>query len=351
MRRVALVLVVAVAALWPAAGAHALPRGTRVEVYTEGHGFMVDMAWVPGTKRIFLTEKIGKVRIVRRGVLDPTPCAVLDVEHENERGALGIALHPRFRDNHYLYVYYTNASPLENRVTRFTVRDGACVEPVHVVTGLPSPDTRHNGGQIEIAGGHLFVATGDGTAPSRSQNLGDPLGKVLRYELDGSIPEDNPFSAPGSPSPVWSYGHRNPFGLARVPGTGELFESENGPDCDDELNRIEPGRNYGWGLGYTCGTNGVGASPHPPLLRWTPPIVPTDLWWYDGRMRRLAGDLYMGDFGPGGVRRFTLDDTRTSVKRARVIHDDEPVVDVSEGPGGWLYFMTLGEIKRIVRAS
>ncbi|MDQ3986547.1 MAG: PQQ-dependent sugar dehydrogenase [Actinomycetota bacterium] len=331
--------------------AHALPAGTEVRSYKQGLAFPVDMAWVRGTRRIFFTEKnTGKVRVMRGRTLLADPCVDLDVANASEQGALGIVLHPRFETNHFLYVYYTNATPLENRVARFVVEDNVCTQRTEIVTGIPA-QTIHNGGQIEFMHGKLFVATGDANVASNSQNLASVSGKILRYNADGTIPEGNPFTdVLGLPTPVWSYGHRNPFGLAHRFGTRQLFETENGPDCDDELNLIQPGRNYGWGLNYECG-GGVGPNPVSPLWSWTPPIVVTDPTWYEGRINALSGSLYVPDFGPGQIHRFRMSADGSEVRRHRVVHHhDEGILDVSKGPGRWLYFLTTNEILRIVES-
>jgi aldose sugar dehydrogenase len=345
-RSIALLIACALLAFVPGS-APALPRRTKVQTYKSGLDFPVDMAWVPGTKKIFFTEKnSGKVRVLIGRRLLNRACVDLDVNASGERGALGISLHPRFKQNHLLYVYYTNASPVENRVTRFRVRNNRCRNPDHVVTGLRSSSGYHNGGQLEFVGGKLFVAVGESHEASEAQDQSSRLGKILRLNPGGSIPSDNPF---GANNPAWSYGHRNPFGLAHKPGTHRIWSSENGPTCDDELNHIVKGRNYGWGPGYNCGSNGVGLNPKGPEVRWSNSIVPTDVWWYRGRMKSLSGSLYMGAYGNGRLYRFVMNSRGTDVRRDRVIFDgDAPIVDVSKGPGGWLYFATTGAIRRIV---
>lgn len=324
----------------------ALPDGTRVETYQGNLDFPIDMAWVKGTRKIFFTEKGGAIRVMKRGRLLTQPCATLPVNSDGERGALGIALHPRFKRNHRLYVYFTNASPIENRVRRYIVDGNMCTQPRDIVTGIRS-QTIHNGGQIEIVRGKLFVAVGEAGDPSLAQDTGSRLGKILRFRPDGTVPNDNPF---GPTNPVWSYGHRNPFGLAHKPGTGKVYSSENGPSCDDELNYIRRGRNYGWGSNYQCGTAGVGIDPKGPMVRWSNIIVPTDPTWYKGKLRALNG-LIMGDYGNGRLHSFVMNDSSSRVRRDRIVYDGaDGIVDVSKGPGGWLYFLTNNAIKRVVRS-
>jgi glucose/arabinose dehydrogenase len=338
---------IAVIVLVPAPAALSLPRGTRVQTYKSGLAFPVDMAWVNGTRKVFFTEKnSGKVRVlIGRRLLDRA-CVNLDVNASGERGGLGIVLHPNFKNNHWLYVYYTKASPLENRVKRFTVQNNRCRNPRNIVTGLDASSSGyHNGGQLEFIGNKLFVSVGDAHDSTNSQNTSNRLGKILRLDARGNIPAGNPFG-----NAVWAYGLRNPFGLTHKPGSKKLFATDNGPQCDDEFNRIRKGRNYGWGPGYTCGTAGVGLEARGPLFRWSSPIAVTDPWWYKGRMRRLRGDVYVGGCNDGKLRRLLINSRGTRVRRARVIFDDSNcITDVSKGPGGWLYFLTSSAIKRIVR--
>ena len=351
MRRLLIAALVLVVVGLPASTG-ALPRGLQVSTYKGGLNFPVDMAWVEGTKRVFFTEKnTGKIRILNGRRLRDRACANLDVNGSGERGLLGITLHPRFEENRWLYVYYTNRVPLENRVTRFTVSKGRCRNPHHIATGIPaSAIGYHNGGQLEFVGKKLFVATGEAHDPAQAQVRDNRLGKVLRYNADGSVPASNPFSGLSGNNPVWSYGHRNPFGLTHKPGTHLLYETENGPSCDDELNLIRKGRNYGWGPAYQCGTRGVGPNPKGPLKRWSNIIVPTDPTWYIGRLKSLTNRLYVGSYNSGKLHRFKLNAKGTRIRRHSVIFDGaDGIVDVSKGPGGWLYFLTNDAIRRIRR--
>lgn len=343
MRARAWLLVAALlATLWPSA-AEAIPKGTKVVRWRKGFNFAVDMAWVPGTKTVFVTQKGGAIRMIRGGRLLQRPCVRLPVDSSGERGALGIAVHPRYKKNHKLYVYYTNASPLQNRVSRFIVRNGRCTRERVVVKGIGAGSV-HNGGQLEFMKGKLFITVGENGSPANAQDTMNRTGKILRYMPGGKVPDDNPFG-----NAVWAYGIRNSFGITHKPGTAKLFVSDNGPNCDDELNRIRKGRNYGWGAGYRCGTNGVQPNPKAPVWRWNPVIAPTDLQWYVGRMKRLSGTMYMGDYINGKLYRFVMGPQENRPQRVRTIYNhSNAILSVSKGPGGWLYFVAPGALYRIV---
>ena len=346
MKRAAATLIASACAVGalnqPALG---LPKNATVRTYKGSLNFPVDMAWERGTKRIFFTEKnTGKIRVLKGRRLRSRACANLDVDASGEGGALGIALHPGFKKNKYLYVYWTKRSPLQNRVTRFKVRKNRCRDPKHVVKGIRANGQYHHGGQIEFAGGKMYVSVGEAHDPAEAQDTTNRLGKILRLNPNGSVPDGNPFG-----NAVWSYGHRNPFGLTHKPGSRKVYSTENGPNCDDELNHIKKGRNYGWGVGYQCGTAGVGTNPpKPPIKRWSDVVVPTDPWWYEGRYKALSGSIYVGTYLTDALWRFDLNAKGTQVRKARVVHRaPSGILDVSKGPGGWLYYLTSSSIRRI----
>lgn len=203
--------------------------------------------------RIFISERPGQIRVAENGRLLPDPWLKIDrVVEQGESGLLGIALDPDFRNNGFLYVAYTYASqqsPYINRLSRFrenpqTKRGG---EEKVLIDGVRGA-SNHNGGAVRFGpDGKLYWGMGERFEGALAQDLGNLNGKILRLNPDGSIPADNPF--PGSY--IWSYGHRNPQGLAWQPGTNNLFSTEHGPSgergcCNDEVNLVEKGKNYGW---------------------------------------------------------------------------------------------------------
>ncbi len=224
----------------------------RIETLVGGLEVPWEMAFSPDG-RIFVTERPGRIRIVKDGQLQSEPWMVLEVAAVGEGGLLGLALDPAFAENRYVYVAYTYRSPpgvLENRLVRLR-EDAATGKGVmdKVLLENVAADSIHDGGRVEFGpDGKLYWTVGDAGNPQLAQDLSSPNGKILRLNPDGSIPDDNPFSG----SPVYSYGHRNPQGLAWQAGTGRLYSTEHGPSGgvygvgQDEVNYIERGKNYGW---------------------------------------------------------------------------------------------------------
>lgn len=205
---------------------------------------------------IYVTERPGTIRIIKDGELLSQPMIRLEEPFlsEGEGGLLGIALDPDFSQNHYLYVYhtYSEGNQIYNRVIRLIEnQDKARIDKI-LIDKIPGGQI-HNGGRLKIGpDGMLYITTGDAGDSTLAQELSSTAGKILRINLDGSIPEDNPFPD----SPVYSMGHRNPQGLTWNENN-LLYASEHGPIAHDEINIIKPGANYGWPLviGYEDAEN------------------------------------------------------------------------------------------------
>ncbi len=202
--------------------------------------------------RIFITEREGRVRIVKDGILVDEPWIIMDASESGESGLLGLALDPQFAENHFVYLAYSyrdENNNLMNRLVRW-VDDPASDRgrPDKILLDGIRGAAIHDGGRVKFGpDGKLYWTIGDSGNSELAQDLDSLNGKILRLNRDGTIPEDNPF--PGSP--VYSYGHRNPQGLAWQPETGRLYATEHGPTGfqgagQDEVNYIEPGNNYGW---------------------------------------------------------------------------------------------------------
>jgi len=202
--------------------------------------------------RVFISERDGRIRIIERNQLQPEPWMSLEVAATSEAGLLGLALDPSFTKNRFVYVAYTYRTgvlTLRNRLVRLR-EDGKTGKGVldKILIDDVAGANNHDGGRVKFGpDGKLYWTMGDAQTTRYSQDLKSLNGKILRLNSDGSVPADNPFAN----SYVYSYGHRNPQGIAWQPGTGRLYSTEHGPSgfqgcCQDEVNFIEPGKNYGW---------------------------------------------------------------------------------------------------------
>jgi glucose/arabinose dehydrogenase len=321
--------------------------GTRVETFLSGLNFPVTLAFAPDGRLFFNELQTGNVRVVQGGTLVAQPFATLPVETSGERGLLGLALDPQYSVNRFVYVFYSDANLGVNRVVRFTDTNNVGGSLTVLVDNLPST-SNHNGGNIGFgADGMLYVTLGDAGDPANSQNQNSVSGKILRYNPDGTIPATNPF---GAGNPAFNLGLRNSFDFAFHPQTGTIYASENGPNCDDEINRVVAGANYGWRPSYPCGD--TSASFVAPIIRFNPVIAPTGITFYTATtLPGFQGSLFLVDFNTGKVQRFVVNESNLG----QVTQSEEvvnggfgPLLDIVPGPDGLLYFSSTTAIHRIV---
>ncbi len=302
-----------------------------------GLAFPTNLAFAPDG-RIFFTEKeTGNVRIIQDGRVLPAPFVHLSVEGSAERGLLGIALDPQFERDPWVYLYYSDAAGGINRVVRVRADGNHGTEVQPIISLLPDVTGYHNGGDMAFGpDGKLYVVTGEAHDANRSQVPTDLGGKVLRLNPDGSTPADDPL---GAGNPVFALGIRNSFGICFDPVTGELWETENGPTSDDEVNRIQAGANYGWPVQL-----GPGGGPHytDPILDFRRVIVPTGCAvTTDGRW------LYFGSFD-NGVYRAPITQSGASLGTPELlVGPDGSVTDVARAPDGTIYVATADSVLRL----
>ena len=201
--------------------------------------------------RVFIVQKDGRISIVENGALLDDPFLQIPVDNYNERGLSGLAFDPQFESNNYFYVYYTVPGANYNRVSRFTANGNFTLPDSELILfeSAPLSGTIHNGGAMQFGtDGKLYIAIGDGANAENGQNLNTTLGKILRINADGSIPEDNPFyeELEGNNRAIWAYGFRNPYTFDIEYQTGRLFANDVGGQLFEEVNAVEGGYNYGW---------------------------------------------------------------------------------------------------------
>ncbi len=211
-----------------------------------------DMVLAPDG-RIFITFKSGKIAIVENGVLSSNYLLNIQVDNFNERGLGHMVLDPNFNSNNFYYVYYTVPGVNFNRISRFTANGNSTLlgSEVILMDLDPLSGTIHNAGDMAFGlDGKLYISVGEGANPANSQSFNTVLGKILRINMDGTVPIDNPFygTTTGKNKAIFALGLRNPFSLDIQPGTGKIFVSEVGQETWEEINDIQAGKNYGWPL-------------------------------------------------------------------------------------------------------
>ena len=321
---------------------------------------------------LLVTERPGRLRIVREGVLDPAPVGgVPEVYAQGLAGLMDVALHPRFVENRFVYLTYSKPAGEGALVTlargRLTgrglaeVRDLFQSDPVRgtaasrVVFG---PD----GSLYMTVGGAFGAATGG----LRAQDPGDTVGKVVRLLDDGGIPDDNPFVGRDGYRPeIYSLGHRNQLGAALHPETGMLWANENGPLGGDEVNRIRAGANYGWPVvSYSREYSGGRVADRtfqegmePAEIVWLPSIAPSGMMFYDGdRFPNWRGHLFVGALRTGMIRntghleRIVFNEDGQEARREWLLTElRQRIRDVRQGPDGLLYVLTDADDGAILR--
>lgn len=333
----------------------------RVSAVATGLSHPWSLAFLPNGDAL-VTERTGKLRIIRNGVLDPTPIAgVPAVRAQVLGGLLEVALHPRFAQNQLLYFTYTKARE-DGLTTTALARarfDGKALSEVKeiFVANNWSKSTTNYGGRIAFdRSGFLFLTVGERQEQERAQNTRDHGGKVLRLRDDGSVPPDNPFvGKPDHMPEIYSLGHRSPQGLAVHPETGAIWENEHGPLGGDEINIIQPGRNYGWPL-VTFGNDYDGKkitelTSRPdleaPFMYWLPSIAISGMTFYTGdRFPAWKGNAFVGAMfqgrtrGTGHIQRITFNEGRPIQREPILTELRQRIRDVRQGPDGLLYVLT-----------
>ncbi len=356
MRTVLLILTGALAAL---------PAAAQVQ-RSEEHAFRVvelarglqqpwSLAFLPDG-RMLVTEKAGRLRILRDGKLDPQPVAGLpEVTVHGQGGLMDVALHPRFADNGLVYLSY--AARGEDGVGTEVARGrlaGHQLENFQVIFRQSPKGSRgqHFGSRLVFdRQGYLYITLGDRGEMERAQRPDDHAGSVIRLHDDGRVPKDNPFvGRPGWKPEKYTLGNRNQQGAALHPQTGVLWTHEHGPQGGDEVNVIRAGTNYGWpvitygvnyGIGTTIGEGTAKPGMEQPLHKWVPSIAPSGMAFYTGdKFPQWRGDLFVGALRAELLVRLKLDGEKV-VREERLLQGVlGRIRDVRAAPDGLIYLLT-----------
>ncbi|MBE9586160.1 PQQ-dependent sugar dehydrogenase [Mucilaginibacter sp. JRF] len=315
--------------------------GFKIDTLATGLIVPWQITFLPDGAMLF-TERAGRVRLYRGGKLLPEPVfTVEDVAADRKMGLLGLALHPDFKKNNYVYVAsnYTEQGDMKLKVLRYVFKGGKLQKPLTVIEGIPA-NQNHTGCRLVFGPDRkLYITAGDADKPAQAQDLKALNGKILRVSDDGSIPADNPFAKNDTArKQIWSYGHRNPQGLVFQPGTNILFDTEHGPTGGDEVNIIHKGENYGWPIIHHRDTR---AGMNTPLLEYTPSIGPGEAMFYNGNaFSELKGDLLVACLRGEGILHIKLKGTKVVSQGMLFKKQFGRIRSLVTGPDGSLYLST-----------
>ena len=323
------------------------------------------MAFFPDG-RMLVSEQAGRLRIVEKGLLLPEPVAgTPEVWFEGQGGLMDVEVHPDYEKNGWVYLSFSEAGPNGTAMTvivRGRIRDGRWVDQETLFRApveLYRKGRVHFGCRLVFDGkGYLFFTIGERGHKDDAQDVTRPNGKVHRIHDDGRIPLDNPFVNTKDAIPsIWSYGHRNPQGLARHPVSGDLYDVEHGPRGGDELNLVRRGLNYGWPI-ITYGMNYDGTpitnltakeGLEQPVVHWTPSLAVCAMDFYIGdRFPGWRHNIFVSSLAAEELRRLELKDGAV-VHQEIVFKSIGRIRDVVSGPDGYLYVsLEPGRIARLV---
>ncbi|AVJ28025.1 PQQ-dependent sugar dehydrogenase [Achromobacter spanius] len=330
------------------------------------------MAFLPDGG-ILITERPGNLRLLRTpGGLSKPLTGVPKVAARGQGGLLDVVLSPNFATDRYVYLSYAESDGDKSGTAVGRGRladDGSGLENFKVIfrqepklsSGL------HFGSRLVFDGkGYLYIALGENNQRPTAQDLDKLQGKVVRLKADGALPDDNPFvGKQGARPEIWSYGHRNPQGMALNPWTGELWENEHGPRGGDEVNVVQPGKNYGWPLA-TYGINYSGLKIPEAKGETLPGMEPPVYWWpkspaisgmafYNAdRFPAWRNSLFIGALGNQNLIRLTVDGNKVVEKETLLADRKRRIRDVRQGPDGYVYVLTdasPGELLRVAPAE
>lgn len=336
----------------------------QLETVAEGLNHPWSIAFLPNGDML-VTERAGQLRVIRDGKLLPTPVAGVPKAYvAGQGGLLEVLLAQDFEKSRVIYLSYSYGERKRNtlRIAKAKLTDDRLTDVEVIFTAEPWRRAAfHYGGRmIWLPDGTLFTANGEGSRhKEQAQELDSHYGKSFRLNPDGSVPEDNPFVGKPDVRPeIWSYGHRNPQGIVYDPDTDSVYMHEHGPRGGDELNLVEPGKNYGWPkITYGINYSGTIITPHKalpgmeqPLIHWTPSIAPAGMTQYRGSaFPQWRNNLFVSALTERSVRRLTLKNRQVVDQEVMFKELGARIRDVRTGPDGFLYLLTDSPSGKVIR--
>lgn len=337
----------------------------KIETVADGLSHPWAIAFLPDGDML-VTERSGQLRRITGGVLQQEPIANLpDMYIGGQGGLLDIILDPGFEVNHQLYLSFSIGKKSANTLQVISAKlDGNSLENITTIfTASPDKDTPHHfGGRLALMPDQtLLITVGEGfDYREQAQLLDNHFGKVVRINKDGTVPADNPFiDRDGVLPEIWTYGHRNQQGLL-VSADGTIWLHEHGPRGGDELNIIEPGKNYGWpAITHGMDYSGAYVSPYTeapgmeqPVTYWAPSIAPAGFCEYLGNaFEEWRGNLFVAALAEKSVRRLVMEDGRVKSQETMFTELDQRIREVRAGPDGFLYLLTDSDEGQVLRVA
>lgn len=351
--------------VWLCANVQVRAADYSVRVVAEGLAFPWSLAFLPNGEML-VTERVGRLRMVRDGsLLDYDVGGLPDIYVDGQGGLFDVLVDPDFYQNKRIYLSFSAGNSSENALHVVSARlEGSSLNSVYtILTVSPVKNTPHHfGGRMALLpDGSLIVTSGEGfDFREQAQALNSLLGKVLRINTDGTVPDDNPFVGRGDAhSEILSYGHRNPQGIV-VSKDGTIWVHEHGPRGGDELNRIVAGKNYGWpAITYGVDYSGAYVSPfdkaegmEQPVTYWVPSIAPAGMAEYQGdAFPQWRGNLLVASLVEKSVRRLIINGDEVTGEEIMFTNLDVRFRDVRVGPDGNLYLLTDNDPGSVLRIS
>jgi glucose/arabinose dehydrogenase len=353
---------------WTPAGAGAVPASAThsaasgaLEAVPVKSGLVnpAGFTFLPDGRIVYGERNTGRVMLLDPQTGNLSVMYTITKVRTSGEGLLSLAVDPGWPEKPFIYAFTTrlvgaqDARTRQAQILRIRIADDVGVSR-KIIWRLDT-NGKHDGAHIAFGpDGKLYAAVGDLEDPANAQDLTNDAGKVLRMNRNGSVPKDNPFSG----SLIFTYGLRNSFGFSFDPQSGALWETENGPECTDEINLEQAGENHGWGPDETCsgtepdGTNQDGPAPRTMPLAWfTPTIAPTGLAFCEGcGITDADGALFFGAYNTGEIREIQLTSDRKSVAAVSVAYTFQgSVLSMQSAPDGGLYFSSADTIYQLVQ--
>ncbi|RZK38585.1 MAG: PQQ-dependent sugar dehydrogenase [Pedobacter sp.] len=349
------------------------PQDLKVETVVTGLSMPWATAFLPNGDML-VTERIGKLRLVKNGQLDPVEIAGLPkIQYRGQGGLLDVVLHPDYAKNGWIYISYSSPKAdgedgadngSNTALLRAKLKDHTLTDVQVLYKALPNVRSGpHFGGRIVFdKKGYVFLSLGERGEKENSQELSKAQGKVVRLHEDGKIPTDNPFvKTEGAKPEIWSYGHRNPQGMVMHPTSGVIWSHEHGPQGGDELNIVQRAKNYGWPLvtfgidynGSIISKDTARVGLEPPVLHWTPSIAPCGMDFVNSdKYKAWKGDLLVGSLKFKYLQHLVVKGDKV-ISREVILKDIGRVRDIRQAPDGFIYVVLedSGKIVRLVPNS